>query len=160
MQLLNKKIKNWEATVWKTIRAHKGLSNTTATSICARLGLNRTTKIKYLTTREIGRLYSILSRNFLIDDSLTSSVTTRFTEVYQERNRHGLRLRQGLPVNGQRTRSNAKTPRRLKGAWLSSKYKQQMRKLYFQRLQKQKKRMESRKAQLLLRKTKAKAKKR
>jgi hypothetical protein len=35
-----------------------------------------------------------------------------------------------------------------------------MRKLYFQRLQKQKKRMESRKAQLLLRKTKAKAKKR
>jgi small subunit ribosomal protein S13 len=160
MYLLDKKITNWRTTVWKTIRDNRGLSDSAATSICARLGLNRRVGIKSLTTRELSKLHFTLARHFVANDALQGIVTTRFTEIYQERSRHGMRLRQGLPVNGQRTRSNAKTPRRLKGAWLSTKFKQQQRKLHFQRLLRQKKRMQSRKAQLLLRKAKAKAKKR
>jgi len=160
MDLLNKRITNWKTTVWKTIRANYGLSDSSATSICARLGLSRKVKIKSLTTREMSKLRTALACSFIANDALESSVAIRFTEIYQERTRHGMRLRQGLPVRGQRTRSNAKTPKRLKGAWLSMKFKQQQRKLHFQRLLRQKKRMQSRRAQLLLRKAKAKAKKR
>lgn len=158
MRLLHKQIKKLDTPVWKVLHGNAGLSYSAVTAICARLGLNHKVKIKSLTAKEVRRLHYSLSRNFITNDSLTGNVANRFTEVYQENTRRGFRLRQGLPVNGQRTRSNAKTPRRLKGAWLSRRYKQQMRKLYFQRLLREKKRMQSRKAQLLLRKEKARAK--
>jgi ribosomal protein S13 len=87
MDLLNKRITNWKTTVWKTIRANHGLSDSSATSICARLGLSRKVKIKSLTTREMAKLRTALARNFIANDALESSVAIRFTEIYQERTR-------------------------------------------------------------------------
>lgn len=45
---------------------------------------------------------------------ISLAVTARFIS----RSRRGIRSRQGLPINGQRTHSNGKTPRRLRGHWV------------------------------------------
>lgn len=143
-------------TVWNTIRQAYGLSDTAIFQICARFGLNRRTRIKHLTRKDIGKINFNVSKNYILHDALRHNVAAAFTEIYSSKRRRGLRMRQGLPVNGQRTRSNAETASKLKMRWLSRKYKQKLRRLKFKRLLKLKKKAISKKYQIKKQKDKAK----
>jgi len=110
---------NPNTTVWKALLQVPGLSVSSATYICARFGLSKNFLVKDLTDEEIKGIQKLASKNFLINKAMRTALASGFTAHYISRARRGMRLRQGLPVRGQRTRSNSKTAVRLRGYWLS-----------------------------------------
>ena len=88
-----------------------GIGKTTALDVCAELGLSPDTKVRDLTDEEITRLQRHIDANLQVEGDLRrerSQAVKRLQEIGAYR---GLRHRRGLPVNGQRTKTNARTRR-------------------------------------------------
>ena len=86
-----------------------GIGQSTARSIAAELGLSTDTKIRDLTDEEVGRLRAYIDGNLQVEGDLRrerSQAIKRLSEIGAYR---GVRHRRGLPVNGQRTKTNART---------------------------------------------------
>jgi small subunit ribosomal protein S13 len=86
-----------------------GIGQPTARKVAAALGLNPDTKIRDLTEDEISRLRAYIDENVEVEGDLRrerSQAIKRLSEIGAYR---GVRHRRGLPVNGQRTRTNART---------------------------------------------------
>ena len=86
-----------------------GIGQSTARSIAAELGLSTDTKIRDLTDEEVGRLRAHIDGNLQVEGDLRrerSQAIKRLSEIGAYR---GIRHRRGLPVNGQRTKTNART---------------------------------------------------
>ena len=92
-----------------------GIGQPTARQVCAALGLSADTKVRDLTDEEVTRLREYIDTNLQVEGDLRRERTQaikRLTEIGCYR---GFRHRRGLPVRGQRTRTNARTrkgPRR------------------------------------------------
>jgi small subunit ribosomal protein S13 len=81
----------------------------TAREILAALGLSADEKIKDLTDEEVTKLQRYIDENYQVEGDLRrerQQAIKRLTEIGAYR---GLRHRRGLPVNGQRTKTNART---------------------------------------------------
>ena len=86
-----------------------GIGPSHAREICAALGLSPDTKIKDLTDEEVTKLRQYIDENLQVEGDLRrdrSQAIKRLGEIGAYR---GIRHRRGLPVNGQRTRTNART---------------------------------------------------
>ena len=86
-----------------------GIGDSTARRICAALGLSKDTKVRDLTDEEVTKLRSYIDENLEVEGDLRrerSQAIKRLQEIGAYR---GLRHRRGLPVNGQRTKTNART---------------------------------------------------
>jgi small subunit ribosomal protein S13 len=86
-----------------------GIGQPTARDICAALGLSPDEKIKDLTDEEVTKLQRYIDENNQVEGDLRrerQQAIKRLTEIGAYR---GLRHRRGLPVNGQRTKTNART---------------------------------------------------
>jgi small subunit ribosomal protein S13 len=86
-----------------------GIGQPTARQICAALGLSPDTKVRDLTDPEITKLREYIDQNLQVEGDLRrerSQAIKRLSEIGAYR---GLRHRRGLPVNGQRTKTNART---------------------------------------------------
>src|SRR5579864_1006045 len=86
-----------------------GIGQPTARKIAVALGLNADTKIRDLTEEEVSRLRNYIDENLEVEGDLRrdrSQAIKRLGEIGAYR---GIRHRRGLPVNGQRTRTNART---------------------------------------------------
>jgi small subunit ribosomal protein S13 len=86
-----------------------GIGQPTARKVAAALGLNADTKIRDLTEDEISKLRTYIDENVEVEGDLRrerSQAIKRLSEIGAYR---GIRHRRGLPVNGQRTRTNART---------------------------------------------------
>jgi small subunit ribosomal protein S13 len=86
-----------------------GLGQPTARKIAAELGLSSDTKIRDLTEDEVTKLRTYIDENVEVEGDLRrerSQAIKRLSEIGAYR---GIRHRRGLPVNGQRTRTNART---------------------------------------------------
>ncbi len=86
-----------------------GIGDSTARQICAALGLSPDTKVRDLTDDEVARLRAHIDANLQVEGDLRrerSQAIKRLSEIGAYR---GLRHRRGLPVNGQRTKTNART---------------------------------------------------
>jgi small subunit ribosomal protein S13 len=86
-----------------------GIGESTAQQICAALGLSPDTKVRDLTDDEVTRLREYIDRDLQVEGDLRRERTQavkRLTEIGAYR---GIRHRRGLPVNGQRTKTNART---------------------------------------------------
>jgi len=86
-----------------------GVGPSTAREICAALGLSPDTKIRDLTDEEITKLQRYIDEHYQVEGDLRrerQQAIKRLTEIGSYR---GLRHRRGLPVNGQRTKTNART---------------------------------------------------
>jgi small subunit ribosomal protein S13 len=66
-------------------------------------------KVRDLTDVEVSRLREILDREYQIEGDLRREVNGNIRRLMEIGSYRGLRHRRGLPVNGQRTRSNART---------------------------------------------------
>jgi small subunit ribosomal protein S13 len=84
-----------------------GIGRTRSRLICAAAGVNTSTKIKDLSDSEVDRLRDEVGK-FVVEGDLRREVTMikRLMDLGCYR---GLRHRRGLPVRGQRTRTNART---------------------------------------------------
>jgi small subunit ribosomal protein S13 len=86
-----------------------GIGQPSARQICAALGLSPDTKVRDLTDPEITKLREYIDQNLQVEGDLRrerSQAIKRLSEIGAYR---GLRHRRGLPVNGQRTKTNART---------------------------------------------------
>jgi small subunit ribosomal protein S13 len=86
-----------------------GIGQSTAQKIAAELGLNPDTKVKDLTDEEVTRLRNYIDGNLQVEGDLRRERTNAIKRLSEIGAYRGLRHRRGLPVNGQRTKTNART---------------------------------------------------
>ena len=86
-----------------------GIGLASSRKILAETGINPNTRVKDLTEEEEGRLRECIDKNYIVEGDLRRTVALdikRLTEIGCYR---GLRHRRGLPVRGQRSKTNART---------------------------------------------------
>jgi len=90
-----------------------GIGRTTAEKIVRQANVNPDTRVKDLSDDEVGRLRSIVDRmastnDILIEGDLRREVAMNIKRLTEIGSYRGIRHRRGLPVRGQRTRTNAR----------------------------------------------------
>lgn len=86
-----------------------GIGRATAISICRQLGINLQKKAKELTEDEVARIANLLDKEYLIEGQLRRKIAQDIARLRDIQCYRGLRHRRGLPVRGQRTRTNARS---------------------------------------------------
>jgi small subunit ribosomal protein S13 len=85
-----------------------GIGRTRAREICAAVGIGASTKIKDVTDAEMDKLRDQVAK-FAVEGDLRREVSMNIKRLMDLGCYRGLRHRRGLPVRGQRTRTNART---------------------------------------------------
>jgi len=85
-----------------------GVGRSRARAICSSAGIQHTTKIKDLSDTDMEKLREQVAK-FAIEGDLRREVSMNIKRVMDLGTWRGLRHRRGLPVRGQRTRTNART---------------------------------------------------
>jgi len=86
-----------------------GIGQTSAKKILAATGINPDTRVKDITESEEAALRECIDKNYVVEGDLRRTVALdikRLTEIGSYR---GMRHRRGLPVRGQRSKTNART---------------------------------------------------
>ncbi len=86
-----------------------GVGRTTSGEVLKELGIGESIRGKDLTNDEISRLATYIERNYSVEGQLRRQIAQNIGRLQAIRCYRGLRHRQGLPVRGQRTRTNART---------------------------------------------------
>jgi small subunit ribosomal protein S13 len=86
-----------------------GIGQPTARKVCAELGLSPDEKIKDLTDDEVTKLREYIDANLEVEGDLRRERTQAIKRLQEIGAYRGLRHRRGLPVHGQRTKTNART---------------------------------------------------
>ena len=100
--------------VWVGIQSIYGIGRTRSKHICVAAEVQATTKIRDLTESEVERLRSEVGK-YVVEGDLRREVGMSIKRLMDLGCYRGLRHRRGLPMRGQRTRTNARTrkgPRR------------------------------------------------
>jgi len=94
---------------WVALTAIYGIGRTSALKICAEAGLDPQRRMKELSEDEIGRIATIIDRSYVVEGALRRQVLQNIARLRDIDCYRGRRHRRGLPVRGQRTRTNART---------------------------------------------------
>ena len=96
-----------------------GIGESTARAIVESTEINAYTRVGDLTEDEIARLREVIDRNLKVEGELRSEHASHVKRLIDIGSYRGLRHRRGVPVRGQRTRTNARTrkgPKKTVGA--------------------------------------------
>lgn len=94
-----------------SLRYIYGIGPTAARQVCAQTTVSPETKVRDLTDDEIARIREFIDRNFVVEGELRKRVRQNIQRLVEINSYRGIRHRRGLPVRGQRTRTNARTKR-------------------------------------------------
>jgi len=86
-----------------------GIGPTTARKLCSDLGLDINTKVSALTEDEVNKIRSYVDEHLTIEGDLRRDVQNDIKRKIEIGCLQGVRHRKGLPVRGQRTKTNART---------------------------------------------------
>ncbi len=86
-----------------------GIGQTSATKICETTGINPDTRAKDLTEDEVAKLRDEIEENYTVEGDLRRDVALNIKRLVEINCYRGIRHRKGLPVRGQRTKTNART---------------------------------------------------
>ena len=86
-----------------------GVGGKTAADICRRLGLDEWTRARDLTEEQLSKIASTLDSEYVIEGQLRRQTQQNIARLRDIACYRGLRHRRGLPVKGQRTKTNART---------------------------------------------------
>lgn len=86
-----------------------GIGRTTAQQILAKAGVNPDTRVKDLTEDEVNKLREVIDKEHKVEGDLRREVSLNIKRLMEIACYRGLRHRRGLPVRGQRTKTNART---------------------------------------------------
>jgi small subunit ribosomal protein S13 len=92
-----------------------GIGRSTSKKILAETGINPDTRVRDLTEDEINKLRTYIDKNLTVEGDLRREVALNIKRLIEIGCYRGIRHRRGLPVRGQRTKTNARTrkgPRR------------------------------------------------
>ena len=116
--------------LWTGLQLIDGFGKIHAMFACIKLGLKRNVKVKDLSRKTIKQLDRILQKYKFVVGRLLEKIIYIQTNMLIETNAYrAIRTRAGLPSRGQRTHTNAKTAKRLRGFWGKSQYAKKMLKL-------------------------------
>jgi small subunit ribosomal protein S13 len=86
-----------------------GIGRPTAQLVCQQSGLSGDTRVRDLTDDEVAKLRTFIDGNLKVEGDLRREVAANIKRKVEIGSYAGLRHRRGLPVHGQRTRTNART---------------------------------------------------
>jgi small subunit ribosomal protein S13 len=86
-----------------------GIGRNTAQEVCDATQMSRDTRVRDLTDEEVARLRTYIDQNLKVEGDLRRQVSQDIKLKMEIGCYEGLRHRKGLPVHGQRTRTNART---------------------------------------------------
>jgi small subunit ribosomal protein S13 len=88
-----------------------GIGLHTSQQLLKRTGVNPDTRIRELTDDEVNRLRDVIDKEMRVEGDLRREVSMNIKRLMDIGSYRGLRHRRGMPVRGQRTRTNARTRR-------------------------------------------------
>ncbi len=100
-----------------------GIGPTSAKKILSEAGIDPNIKSNNLTESDIVKIRTILDRDYTVEGDLRRDVTMHIKRLMDIGSYRGLRHRRGLPVRGQRTKTNARTRKGPKKSAMSGKGK-------------------------------------
>jgi len=86
-----------------------GIGKPTSQEILAKAGINPDTRVRDLTEDEVGKIREIIGKECKVEGDLRREVSLNIKRLMEIGCYRGLRHRRGLPVRGQRTKTNART---------------------------------------------------
>jgi small subunit ribosomal protein S13 len=86
-----------------------GIGHSSARTVCAALGLSPDTKVRDLTDDEVTKLRNYIDSELQVEGDLRRERSQAIKRLGEIGSYRGIRHRRGLPVNGQRTKTNART---------------------------------------------------
>ena len=86
-----------------------GIGKPTSRKILAATGINPDTRIKNLTEEEVNKLREVIDRDYKVEGDLRREIALNIKRLIEIGCYRGLRHRRGMPVRGQRTKTNART---------------------------------------------------
>lgn len=92
-----------------------GIGKSTSQKIISEAGVNPDTRVRDLTEDEVGKIREVIDKTLKVEGDLRREVSLNIKRLMEIGSYRGIRHRRGLPVRGQRTKTNARTrkgPRR------------------------------------------------
>ena len=86
-----------------------GIGRTSSNRILAEAGVNPDTRVKDLTDDEVKKLAAIIADSQMVEGDLRREIAMNITRLQEIGCYRGIRHRKGLPVRGQKTKTNART---------------------------------------------------
>jgi len=86
-----------------------GVGPTTSAAICKESGIDPQLRANKLSEDEVSRIASVIDRSYVVEGQLRRQIAQNIARLRDIRCYRGIRHMRGLPVRGQRTRSNART---------------------------------------------------
>ncbi|MBO4792140.1 MAG: 30S ribosomal protein S13 [Clostridia bacterium] len=86
-----------------------GIGRKSSNDILAKTGINPDTRAKDLTEDEVAKLRDVIENNYVVEGDLRRDVNLNIKRLVEINCYRGIRHRKGLPVRGQRTKTNART---------------------------------------------------
>ena len=86
-----------------------GIGKPTAKAILKKAGVNPDTRVKDLTEDEAGAIRKIIDAEYVVEGDLRREVSLNIKRLMEIGSYRGIRHRRGLPVRGQKTKTNART---------------------------------------------------
>jgi small subunit ribosomal protein S13 len=95
--------------IWVSLSYIYGIGPNNARVILKEAGIDSQRRAKDLSEEELAKIIGIIDRGFLVEGALRRSIQQNIARLRDVGSYRGARHRRGLPVRGQRTRSNART---------------------------------------------------
>jgi len=95
--------------IWVALTYIYGIGQYTSEQILKEARIDKSTKASKLSEDELSRITQIIDRNYIVGGQLRRQVSQNIARLRDIACYRGFRHRKGLPVRGQRTRSNART---------------------------------------------------
>ena len=86
-----------------------GIGPHLSVEVLKQAGIDENARAKDLTEDEISRIASIIDRSYVVEGQLRRQITQNIARLRDIQSYRGMRHRRGMPVRGQRTRTNART---------------------------------------------------
>ncbi len=86
-----------------------GIGRTTASKIIAETKVNPDTRVRDLTEDDVAKLRNCIEKNYKVEGDLRSEIAFNIKRLIEIGCYRGIRHRKGLPVRGQRSKTNART---------------------------------------------------
>ena len=100
-----------------------GIGRPTSNHILDQSGVSPDTRVRDLTEEELIRLREVIDQEYTVEGDLRRAVQLNIKRLMDIGCYRGIRHRKGLPVRGQRTKTNARTRRGRKGSPIGGKKK-------------------------------------
>lgn len=86
-----------------------GIGRASSNKILQEAGINPDTRVRDLTDEEVAKIREIIEANYMVEGDLRREVALNIKRLMEIGCYRGIRHRKGLPVRGQKTKTNART---------------------------------------------------